>query len=465
MSKLLLIGPAGLEVQGAPGKQVHHLNLAILAALGEDYFTNIEIVEESFAPLELNQSPDLVGITMMTSQAKRAYWLADHFRRRGSKVIVGGSHVSFRTEEALQHADAVVQGEVEGIWPEIMTDFGRGDFCGKKYRAEAPPDLAKIPIPRKDLFPGRHTTFNSQVIQSTRGCPLGCEFCTVTKLYGKKFRTRPVEDVVEEIKRYPERMYFFVDDNILFSHKYAYELLEALVPLRIKWGSQTSLASLCSDKELLKLAVRSGCVSMFVGFESISQESLDAVNKGFNHVDSYASSIEAIQTAGIAVLGAFVFGFENDTPQTIADTLEFVKRNNIAMVSTGIMTPFPGSDIAEELERQGRIFDRDYEHYTGGNLVWHHPNFEQDELEELYFAFRRKFYSVPSIAKRFWANRRQATFYLAMNISHYLRTRHRLQGRQFEGLLKDRDFRGAMLKLKILYKKSRRRQRAQAPVS
>jgi hypothetical protein len=135
------------------------------------------------------------------------------------------------------------------------------------------------------------------------------------------------------------------------------------------------------------------------------------------------------------------------------------------MVSTGIMTPFPGSDISQVLERQGRIFDRDYEHYTGGNLVWDHPNFAQDELEELYFAFRRNFYSVPSIAKRFWANRRQAAFYLAMNIAHYLRTRHRLQGRQFEGLLKEGDFRSAMLKLQILYRNSRRRQRAQAQIS
>ena len=465
MSKLLLIGPAGLEVQGAPGKQVHHLNLAILAALGEDHFKDIEIAEEAFAPLNLDQSPDLVGITMMTSQAKRGYWLADHFRKKGSKVIVGGSHVSFRTDEALERADAVVQGEVEGLWPEIMEDFGSGDLVGKVYCSETPPDMAKIPIPRKDLFSKQRTTFNSQVIQCTRGCPLGCEFCTVTQMYGRRFRARPVEHVVEEIKRYPERMYFFVDDNILFSRKYAYELLEALVPLKIKWGSQTSLESLSKDKELLRLAARSGCVSMFIGLESINQETLNAANKGFNHVDAYAKSIREIQSAGINVLGAFIFGFENDTPQTIADTLEFVMRNNLAMVSAGIMTPFPGSNIAESLEREGRIFDYDYEHYTGGNLVWNHPNFDPDELEELYFGFRRKFYSMPSIAKRFWSNRKQPAFYLAMNIVHYLRTRHRLQGRQFEALVKDRNLQGALLRLQDLYKKSKRRQRSHAAAS
>jgi radical SAM superfamily enzyme YgiQ (UPF0313 family) len=284
------------------------------------------------------------------------------------------------------------------------------------------------------LFIDRGTTLNAQVIQSGRGCPLGCKFCTVTQLYGRIFRTRPVEHVVEEIRRYPGGGYFFVDDNIFFSHKYAYELFEALIPLKIKWGSQASLEHICSDKELLKLAARSGCISMFVGFESINQANLDRAHKSFNEVRKFAQQIKEIQQAGICVVGAFIFGFDNDTPQTIRETLDFVIHNRLAMVSTGIMTPFPGSEIYEMLEREGRIFDYDYEHYTGGNLVWNHPNFVPDELEKLYYQFRCGFYSIGSVARRFWANRRHPLFYLVMNMSQYSRTHHRFQGRQFDRL-------------------------------
>ncbi|MEW6776563.1 MAG: radical SAM protein [Bdellovibrionota bacterium] len=434
MSKLLLVAPAGLEVQGVRGKHVHHLNLGILAALGEKYFTDIEIAEEEFSPIDLNQTPDLVGMTMMTCQAPRGYWLADHFRKKGSKVIMGGSHTSFRLEEGLRHADAVVNGEVEDLWPQIMQDFSGGKLEGKVYHADTLPDLAKIPMPRKDLFFKTNTTFNAQVIQSGRGCPLGCKFCTVTQMYGKTFRTRPVEHIVEEIKRFPSDVYFFVDDNIFFSHKYAYELFEALLPLKIKWGSQASLELICRDEELLKLCAKSGCISLFVGFESIDQATLNGMHKSFNKVHKYEQNIKKIQDAGINVVGAFIFGFENDTPATFKQTLDFVMKSKLAMVNTGVMTPFPGTEVFDTLEKAGKIFDHDYEHYTGGNMVWKHPNFNQEEMDRLYYEFRHEFYSLGSIARRFWANRRQPLYYLVMNFAHYWRTHHRKQGRQFDVL-------------------------------
>jgi len=428
MSKLLLIAPAGLEVQGVRGKHVHHLNLAILAALGEKHFDEIEIAEEEFTPLNLDQTPDLVGITMMTCQVPRGYALAEHFKKRGSKVIMGGSHITFRMDEGLRHAHAVVSGEVEGLWPKIMEDFGRGDFDGKKYACEQLPDLATIPLPRKDLFHNSGTTLNAQVIQSGRGCPLGCKFCTVTQMYGKTFRTRPVEHIVEEIKRHPSSIYFFVDDNIFFSHKYAYELFEALLPLKIKWGSQASLELICRDEELLKLAARSGCISLFVGFESIDQATLNGMHKSFNKVHKYEEQIAKIQKAGINVVGAFIFGFENDTPKTVKDTLEFVLRNKLAMVNTGVMTPLPGAEVFDMLDKAGKITDYNYEHYTGGNLVWKHPNFDQGQLDQLYYEFRKEFYSLGNIARRFWANRAHPLYYFVMNFAHYWRTHKRPQG-------------------------------------
>lgn len=418
--KLLLIAPAGLEVQGVKGKHLHHLNLAVIAALAEPYFDEIKIVEEEFQRLDPKESADLVGITMMTCQAPRGYWIADHYRSKGVRVICGGSHASFVVSECLEHFDSVVVNEAEMVWDELMADFA-ADRLKPVYHSTQLIDLAKMPIPRKDLFCDTGTTFNAMVAQTGRGCPLGCTFCTVTLMYGRKFRTRPVEHVIEEIRRYPAKRFFFVDDNILLSHAYAYELFEALLPLKLQWGSQASLELLCKDEQLLRLAARSGCISMFVGFESIDQETLNKAHKSFNKVDRFDANIAKIHKHGINVLGAFVFGFEGDTRRTFHQTLEFAMRNRLALVNSGIMTPFPGTEVFQKAEREGLITDRNWEHYTGGNLVWSHPTLGKEEIETAYLEFRRNFYSWPNIFKRFWVNRRHPLYYFAMNFTHWWR--------------------------------------------
>lgn len=418
--KLLLIAPAGLEVQGVKGKHVHHLNLAVIAALASPYFHEIKIVEEEFERLNPHESADLVGITMMSCQAPRGYWLADSFRKKGIRTICGGSHASFMTEECNQHFDSVVINEVEMVWDEIMADF-QADRLKRVYHTDKLIDLKDLPMPRKDLFFHTGTTLNAQVIQSGRGCPLGCNFCTVTLMYGKTFRTRPVEHVVEEIKRYPSRLFFFVDDNIFLSREYAFKLCEALIPLKIKWGSQGSLELICKDEKLLKLAARSGCLSLFVGIESVDQDILNSAHKSFNKVKNFEANIRKIHHAGINVVGAFIFGFDQDTPKSFDKVYDFAMRNRLAMVNTGIMTPFPGTEVYMRAKREGKIFDDNWEHYTGGNLVWHHPTMSKNELEELYTNFRRKFYRWPSILKRFWANRHHPLYYFGMNFTHWWR--------------------------------------------
>ena len=418
--KLLLIAPAGLEVQGVKGKHLHHLNLAVVAALATPYFDEIEIVEEEFERLDLQTDADLVGITMMTCQAPRGYWIADHFRRKGVRVICGGSHASFMVSECLEHFDSVVVNEVEMIWDELMADFA-ADRLKPVYHSAQLIDLAQLPIPRKDLFRDTGTTLNAMVAQTGRGCPLGCTFCTVTLMYGQKFRTRPVEQVIEEIRRFPAKRFFFVDDNIFLSHKYAYELFEALIPLKLQWGSQASLELICKDEKLLRLAARSGCISLFVGFESIDQQTLNTMHKSFNKVDRFDTNIAKIHKHGINVIGAFVFGFEGDTLGTFEQTLAFVRRNRLALVNSGILTPFPGTEVFDKLERRGLLVDRDWEHYTGGNLVWAHPTLDKEELELAYFEFRRAFYSWPCILERFWANRRHPLYYFGMNFTHWWR--------------------------------------------
>jgi len=427
--KLLLIAPAGLEVQGIKGKHVHHLNLAVIAALATPFFDEIRIIEEAFEPLDLNEHYDMVGITMMTCQARRGYWLADHYRKKGIRTICGGSHASFMVEECGEHFDSVVINEVEMMWPEIMEDF-LADKMKPVYQTHELIDLKDLAMPRKDLFLKGSTTLNTQVLQTGRGCPLGCNFCTVTLMYGKKFRTRPVAHVVEEIKRYPSRIFFFVDDNIFLSREYAYELCEALIPLKIKWGSQGSLELIARDEELLKLAVKSGCISLFVGIESIDQETLNAAHKAFNKVKNYERNIKRIRDAGINVVGAFIFGFDQDTATTLDRIYDFAMHNRLAMVNLGIMTPFPGTEVYKTALHEGRIFDHDWEHYTGANLVQHHPTMSKEQVEELHLAFPKKFYTFSSIAKRFWANRSQPLYYLTMNFTHWWRAHHRTpQGR------------------------------------
>jgi radical SAM superfamily enzyme YgiQ (UPF0313 family) len=420
--KLLLIAPEGLEAQGTKGKHIHHLNLALVAALATPYFEEIRIVEEGFERLDLNQDADLVGITMMSCQAVRGYQLADHFKKRGIKTICGGSHASFMVNECLQHFDSVVVNEVELVWPEIMSDFGSGKLK-LVYQSKSLVDLKDLPIPRKDLYYNTNTTFNAQVLQTGRGCPLGCNFCTVTMMYGRKNRTRPVEHVVEEIKRYPSKIFFFVDDNIFLSREHAYELCEALIPLKIKWGSQGSLELISKDDKLLKLAARSGCMSLFVGIESVEQDTLNAAKKGFNKVENFENSIKRIHKAGINIVGAFIFGFEQDTPASFDKVYEFAMKTKIAMMSSGIMTPFPGTEVYEKAKKEGKIFDFNWENYTGSNLVWKHPTMDSEEMKANYENLRKKFYTLPSIVKRFWANRSHPLYYIAMNLNQWRKTR------------------------------------------
>ena len=230
-----------------------------------------------------------------------------------------------------------------------------------------------------------------------------------------------MEHVIEEIRRYPSRLFFFVDYNLFLSHEYAYELFEALIPMKIQWGSQASLELICNDEELLRLAARSGCISLFVGFESIDQETLNKAHKSFNKVDKFDANIAKMRKQGINVVGAFIFGFETDTTHTFQKTLDFAMRNRLALVNTGIMTPFPGTEVFQKAEREGLLTDRNWEHYTGGNLVWSHPTLGKDEMERAYVEFRRMFYSWPSIFARFWANRHHPFYYFGMNFTHWCR--------------------------------------------
>ena len=266
---------------------------------------------------------DLVGISCMTATANRSYQLSDMFRQRGSKVVLGGIHPTILPQEAIQHADAVVIGEAEGCWADVINDFRKGKL--QKFYHVPEPDLSKFPFPRRDFHIDK-ALFNCVGLLTTRGCPYACEFCSVTDFYGRKIRHRPVSMVVEDIKQSGSKTFLILDDNVTGHPEYSKELFEALIPLGIEWVGQSSI-SLAKDKEMLKLCRLSGCAALFFGLESVSPSSLMGMKKTLKSIEETEEAIKIIQDNGIAFHPSIILGFDTDTKAIFDDTLEFLARN------------------------------------------------------------------------------------------------------------------------------------------
>ena len=365
----------------------------------------VSLTDENVQTVDFNKDVDLVGISVMTSSAPRAYEIADEFRKKGVPVVLGGPHVTFMPEEAIQHADAVVLGEAEGIWEKLLEDFRKKGKKGLKkfYKAEKKPDLSKIPFPRWDILDkGKYIFY--RMLHLTRGCPYSCSFCTVSRFFGRKMRFRPIDKVVEFIKKnigenLTERVFGFLDDNIMGYRKYAKELFKALAPLKIIWFSQSSIDA-AYDEELLQLAAKSGCKGLFVGLETLSQSGLDEVGKKQNKLSFYREAIKRFHDAGIFVEGAFMFGLDKDGKDVFEKTVKFVNSVKLDGVQYTILTPLPGSKLYEEMKREKRLIDRDWSNYDCGHPVFLPKNLTPEELYRgLAWAYK-KTYSFASILFR-----------------------------------------------------------------
>jgi radical SAM superfamily enzyme YgiQ (UPF0313 family) len=390
------------------------LSLATVAALFPRG-TKIEIINDSIEEIDYNENVDLVGMTSITATTPRAYEIADKFREKGVPVIMGGMHASALPEEAIKHVDAVVIGEAEGQIKPLVKDFKNGKLK-KFYSSKKRPDLKKIPLPRTDLYEKKNKYYKEMhLIQTTRGCPFNCDFCTVTHFFGQTYRTRSIEDIVREIKTVSRRtLIFFVDDNIAGNPKYAKKLFKALIPLHIKWFGQASIV-LAKNKELLRLAARSGCISLFIGIESVSPSSLREVGKSMNKVKEYKESIKIIHDHGIAIIGAFIFGFDSDNKGVFEETVSFIDRNQIELPSLAILTPLPGTRLNEKMEKEGRIISRDWSKYTVGEVVFQPKLLTVEELQEGYYWSRKQLSSLRSIAKRTFHLRKSSLLYIPVN--------------------------------------------------
>jgi radical SAM superfamily enzyme YgiQ (UPF0313 family) len=341
----------------------------------------VELFHEQVREVPVDDSPDLLALSFFSGFARRAYALADRYRALGVPVVAGGPHVSYWTEEALGHVDAVVVGEAESVWPEVLADAARGTL--KRVYVGSPSPLRDLPAPRYDLLEDGFVV--PRVLQATRGCPFTCSFCAVPDL-NPGFRTRPVDDVVRDIatthfdRYWQEKVAWFWDDNLLASRRWAKDLLRAMVGMGRWWLTQASI-DVVKDTELLDLMQRSGCIGIFLGIESLDDGDLRSVRKRQNRTAEYRDAIERLHGRGICVMAGFISGFDDQTEEVVTSTAARLQAIGVDVPFLSILTPFRGTPLYDEHLRDGRILeDRDWPHYSGYGVAFRPARMSADQL-------------------------------------------------------------------------------------
>ncbi|MFH1829874.1 MAG: radical SAM protein [Pseudomonadota bacterium] len=379
----------------------------------------VEIVDENIEEIDFNKPCDLIGITVMSLQAIRAYQIADEFRRRKRPVVLGGVHASMLPQEALEHADSVFVGEAEGRWYKVIEDFKRGEL--KKIYTPDPdegrPHLGASPGPRRDLQKNHYYVAN--MLQTSRGCPFDCDFCSVQDFLGSKMRYKApaqVEDEIHDIYRYAVhdnymKQLFITDDNLVGNRKRIMEMLrDALIPMNQKfdisgWTCQCSV-NVAKDLELLAMMKDAGCQHIFIGFESLSADSLKTLSKAINNVDQYSEAISSIRSFGIDVIGSFILGNDCDDTSSFSRLADFIHDNALLDNLINILVPFPGTKLFERMKAEGRILHYDWSKYDLGHVVFKPKRMSVRELEEGYIWVHQEVYALknlyPKLRYRIW---------------------------------------------------------------
>ena len=374
-----------------------NLSLLTIAGLFDEQRYRLRFIDEDHGqPVPFEEPFDLVLVTGMTQQINRAYAICDEFRKKGVYTAIGGIHATIYPLEALRHADTVMTGEGEDTLPRFLRDWEEGR-PQRRYDAKGFVNLAASPVPRYDLTdPSRYASYS---IQTTRGCPRTCSYCTLPVIYGSVYRHKSVEQVVREIraikKTDPNAFVFFADDNMFIQKEHAKKLLEAIASENIVWGTQTDI-SVATQPDILKMLRPSGCRWLFIGFENVSRDSLQLLDENrwkAQMRSRYEELIENIHKAGVYIWGSFLFGTDNDRPGVFEDTLRFVMDNGIYSGSFTILTPLPGTALFEQMKRQGRILDEDWSRYTFWDVVYRPKHMTADQLAQGVAYVYDRFYS------------------------------------------------------------------------
>ncbi len=390
------------------------LSLASIAAVTPLEW-DVELCDDHSEKINYNTDADVIAITAMTPQAPRAYEIADRFRQLGKTVAMGGFHASNLPDEALNHVNAVVVGEGEIVWPQLLSDFRLG-VLQKIYKTGSLMSMADIPVARREIFKGKGYLLTN-TIQTTRGCPFDCEFCSVTAFYGRNYRKRPVEVVLAELAelRKSNSFIFFVDDNIVADRKYSLELFNGMKYLDFKWLSHAPI-DFAGDLELMKAAGEAGCVGMFVGFESLSQDSLTAMGKVTNRALSFLDNANKFRDNGIGILGSFVLGYDGDTPDIFPKILRFCEEARLEAAIFPLLTPYPGTAVRKRLEAEGRIISNDWRNYDMEHINFQPRGMTIEQLQQGYEWLNSSFYSFSSMYKRIFKLHRSVQVFAPMNI-------------------------------------------------
>jgi radical SAM superfamily enzyme YgiQ (UPF0313 family) len=371
------------------------LTFPILAARSPERHS-LEFIQGNLQNIDFEEKYDLIGISSITSNAPLAYDIADKFRRKHIPVVLGGWHPSALPNEAKLHADSVVIGEAEETWPQLLQD-AEHQKLKPFYIQTRPVDPENIPAPRTDLLKkGKNV-----IVLATRGCINRCEFCAIANMIHRRhFRTRAVRDVINEIEKLPGKTFIFYDDCLTIDASFTKQLFMEMKGLNKKFVAMGTTNRLAQDDELLRLASEAGCISWAVGFESLSQTTLDSIGKRTNKVTQYPQAIKKMHDYGMWIQGWFVFGFDQDTLDTFSYTAEFVRRNEVDLPEPLILTPFPRTPLYDRLEKGGRLLTMDWRMYDTKHVVFQPLQLTSEELYTRTLELHKEWYDISTIMKR-----------------------------------------------------------------
>ena len=399
------------------------LTLPLLASAFPGHY-RVRLKDEKVSRITGKEKADIVFITSLTSTANRAYRLADIFKNRGIPVVIGGVHATMLPHEAQAHATSVVTGEADQTITRLLSDFESGNLS-PHYHSPEPPKLKAALNPALNLLSWRHRFFLSP-IQTSRGCPYDCNFCSVPKMCGRTLRMKPLSVIEKELaflRRFRSRKLFVVDDNFTLNRDRSLELMALFHKFGFRWMTFSNL-SVCEDDEYLRAMAANGCISLFIGFESLHFQSHLQKNNAYSTPEAMARAVERIHKHGIGIQGSFIFGFDGDTTEVFGETVSFIQNSEIELPHICILTPFPGTHLFDELKSQDRILNRDWSAYDMNHVVFRPANMSPEELQQGY-AWALKYLAAPtSIMTRMKKKSAARAYFLTANFSlHRSQTR------------------------------------------